>query len=192
MNNKLEIKKLNMMQVVKVYNQSLKYDFPANERRPLIIILKGMLTRTYECLGAFYKGRMLGYAFFLKHRNDYLWDYLAVFNKYRCKGVGTKVVQAIKEYYKAAHSVIGEVENPTFAKSRDRKELMTRRLDFYIRNGCIDTGVRTKTFGADFIIIQISGEKVDTARVAKLYQMHYKASLPRSVYDRNIKIYFDL
>ena len=188
-NNKLEINKLNIAQVISVYNKSLRHDFPANERRPLPLIIKGMLFGTYECLGAFYKGRLIGYAFFLKHGNDYLWDYLAVFERYRCKGAGARIIKAVKEYYKTADSVIGEVENPELAGPDEDNDMMARRLNFYLRNGCIDTGVRAVTFGAHFIIIQISGRKMSDTEVAKLYRTHYRVSLPKRIYDGNIKTY---
>lgn len=188
MSSKVEIKKLNIKQTIAVYNNSLKKEFPVNERRPLVLIIKGMFTNTYECLGAFYKGRMLGYAFFLKRDDDYLWDYLAVLKKYRCRGVGSKIIKAVKEFYKDANSVIGEVENPVYADNSEESEIMKRRLNFYLRNGCIDTGVRTITFGAHFIIIKILGKKQSKATVAKLYQRYYRDSLPRRIYVGNIKI----
>lgn len=191
MNNKLEIKKLNIRRTIAIYKMSLKKEFPVNERRPLFLIIRGMLAGTYECLGAFYNGKTVGYAFFLKHNNDYLWDYLAVLEKYRCKGAGSQIIGAVKEYYKNADSVIGEVENPDFAGPNEDKGIMTRRYNFYLRNGCVDTGVKAVTFGAHFIIIQIAGTKLDKEKVAKLYRMHYKVSLPRRFYENNIKVYKD-
>lgn len=188
----ITIKKLNIRDVIVIYRKSLKHEFPANERRPLIMIIKGMLAGTYECLGAFCEGRLLGYAFFLKHKDDYLWDYLAVLKKYRCKGVGSKIIQSVREYYKSADSVIGEVENPAYAKNDKDKEIMTRRLQFYLRNDCVDTGVRAVTFGARFIIIQLAGKKMDVSSVEQLYRMHYKLSLPRRLYDGNIKTCYNL
>lgn len=188
MSSKVEIKKLNIKQTIAVYNKSLKQEFPVNERRPLILIIKGMLTNSYECLGAFYKGRMLGYAFFLKCDDDYLWDYLAVLKKYRCRGVGSKIIKAVKEFYGDANSVIGEVENPVYAENDEDSKKMERRLNFYLRNGCVDTGVRTVTFGAHFIIIKILGENQSKGTVAKLYQRYYRDSLPRRIYAGNVKI----
>lgn len=187
MNDNITIKKLNIRDVIVIYHKSLKHEFPPNERRPLIMIIKGMFAGTYECLGAFSESRLLGYAFFLKHGNDYLWDYLTVLKKYRCRGVGSKIIQAVRAYYKSANSVIGEVENPAFAKSSEDKEIMTRRLQFYLRNDCVDTEVRSVTFGAHFIIIQLSGQRLDATTVVQLYRMHYKVSLPRRLYDGNIK-----
>lgn len=188
MNNNLEIKKLTIRQIIVVYSRSLKKEFPANERRPLFMIIKGVLAGNYECLGAFYKGRLLAYAFFLKNRNDYLLDYLAVFKRYRCKGVGTKVIQAIRKYYKDADSIIGEVENPDYADNGEDSERMKRRLDFYLKNACIDTGVRTITFGAHFIIIQLFGKQQSQADMAQIYQRHYKDYFPQRVYEKNVFI----
>ena len=191
MNNKLEIRKLKIRQTAAIYKVSLKKEFPVNERRPLSMIVRGMIAGTYECLGAFYKGRIIGYAFFLKHGNDYLWDYLAVPKKYRCKGVGSQIIKAVKEYYKNADSVIGEVENPACVGPNEDNDIMARRYNFYLRNGCVDTGVKAVTFGVNYIIIQISDQKMDAEKVAKLYQMHYKVSLPRRLYEKNINVYRD-
>lgn len=188
MSRKVEINKLNIRQVIAVYNKSLKKEFPANERRPLLMIIRGIIAGTYECLGAFYKGRIIGYAFFLRHNNDYLWDYLAVLKRYRCKGAGSQIIKAVREYYSSAESVIGEVEDSACASSNEDAQIKARRYNFYLRNGCVDTGVKTVTFGAHFIIIQISGKKLSRENVVKLYQMHYKTSLPKWLYEGNIKI----
>ena len=189
MNNKIEIKKLNIKQIVFVYNKSLKKEFPANERRPLTMIIVGAAKGTYECLGAFYKDKIIGYAFFVKHGDDYLWDYLAVFEKYRCKGAGAQIIKAVRNHYKTAHSVIGEVENPDCAEDNEDRNVMSRRLNFYLRNRCIDTGVKALTFGAHFIIIQLAGKKLEKAEVARLYRKHYRISLPKHLYEGNIKVY---
>lgn len=191
MSDEIEIKKLNTRQTVGIYNKSLKKEFPVNERRPLFLIIKGMFAGTYECLGAVCKGRIIGYAFFIKYGNDYLFDYLAVYEKYRCKGVGSQIIKAVREYYINADSIIGEVENPNFAGTAEEESLMARRYNFYLRNGCIDTGVKAETFGVHFIIIQLAGKELDRAKVAKLYQTHYKMSLPRHLYANNIKVYED-
>lgn len=61
MSKKIEIKELNIGQTIAVYNKSLKKDFPANEHRPLALIVKGMIAGTYECLGAFYKDNIKVY-----------------------------------------------------------------------------------------------------------------------------------
>lgn len=189
MSSDISIRKLNIIQIISVYNKSLKHEFPSNERRPLALIIKGVNAGTYECLGAFSGNELLGYAFFLKHGNDYLWDYLAVFEEYRCDGVGSKIIQAIREHYKSADSVIGEVENPEFARTDEERQLMTRRMDFYLRNGCIDTGVKAVTFGARFIIIQISGKSMGVSDLAELYKTHYRVSLPKRIYEGNIETY---
>lgn len=189
MEKDIKLEKLNIRQTIKVYNKSLKHAFPANERRPLIHIIRGMIIGSYECIGAFDEGEIVGYAFFVKQDRDYLWDYFAVLEEYRCSGIGTKILQAIKEYYKTADSIIGEVENPALAGPDDDSEIMSRRLNFYLRNGCVDTGVRTETFGANFIIIMILDKNIDTSRVASLYESHYRKFVPRRIYDANIKVY---
>lgn len=181
------IKKLNLLQIIKIYHKSLRHEFPRNERRPLFMIIKGTLSGTYECIGAFRNNTLLGYAFFVKNANDYLWDYLAVLKPYRNKGIGSHFLKKVVHYYKDAHSVIGEVEDPHYADDSLEISTRSRRLDFYMRNGCSDTNVRTNTFGVRFIIIQLAGDKIEPIEVSRLYKMHYRKSLPMHLYKNNIR-----
>lgn len=183
---KFEIRKLNVKQVIGTYHCYLSNDFPRDERRPLYIMLWGMATGRYECLGAFYKEKMLGYAFFVKQNNDYLWDYLAINKKLRDKGIGTIFLKKIMEYYREADSVIGEVENPATSGDEDERIIRERRIDFYLRNGCFDTTVRVSTFGVNFIILQATGKPQDVSAVKELYRTHYKLYLSERIYRKNI------
>lgn len=181
------IRKLNIIQIISIYQKSLRHEFPANERRPLMMILRGVYKGKYECLGVFKGKKIIGYAFFVKNENDYLWDYLAVLEEYRNKGVGSIIIKKVVRYYKNAHSVIGEVEDPYYSKDNNDKSIRERRLDFYMRNGCRDTLVRTKTFGVRFILIQIAGVNLLPAEVSRIYKSHYRKTLPKLLYKNNIK-----
>lgn len=185
---KIRVKKLTVKQVIGTYRLYLTKDFPREERRPLHIMLWGMVTGHYECLGAFYEGRMLGYAFLVKHNSDYLLDYLAVNRKMRDKGIGTFFLKRIMEYYKDADSVICEVEDPDTAKDEAERVTRERRIDFYLRSGCIDTTVRTRTFGVDFIILRVAGRQQDAKTVKELYKTHYGLYLSERMYRKNIHI----
>lgn len=181
--------KLNIWQIISVYYKSLKLEFPPNERRPLMLIIKGLITHNYECMGAFFKNEMLGYAFLIKNGNDYLLDYLAVFKDYRCMGVGSRIIQALKEDYKYADSVIAEVENPLYAENEAENNTMSRRMAFYLKNGCLDTKVRSVTFGAHFIIIKLCGKEYGADDLQDLYRTHYRNSLPKGLFEGNINTY---
>lgn len=184
----IEVKKLNMAQVISTYRHFLVKDFPEDEQRPLIGMLKGMVMGNYECLGAFENGEMRGYAFFIKHENDYLWDYLATCKEIRNKGLGTAFLKKIMEYYKDADSVIGEVEDPDSTDDDAEKKLRQRRLDFYLRNGVIDTNVRACTFGVRFLILQAAGKPQKRERTENIYFRHYRLYYSKKKCQKSIKI----
>lgn len=189
----MEIKSLTIEQVKQVYEESMKVDFPDNERKPLAMILKALENGTYECLGAFMEegevDKIVGYAFFVKTENDYLFDYLAVMKDYRNKGIGAEFLKGIAKHCENYESVIGEVEDPACAKTEDEKKLQQRRRDFYFRNGYVDTKVRVKLFGVDYLVIEMNKNVTHTEQeIKELYKKHYEAMLPKLLYKTMVKI----
>ena len=185
------IKNLTQEQVKTIYKDHMINDFPASELKPLSMILKGMKKKIFECLGYVDEesGEILAYAVFVKNGNDYLFDYLAVISDSRNSGIGSSFLKQIAEYYKHADSVIGEVEDPVFAKDDEEKNLQERRIGFYKRNGYIDTNVRVKLFGVDFKVFEMNlGRKHSEEEIKQLYKSHYKKILPRFLYWRSVKI----
>ena len=180
------VRKLNICQIVKVYYKYLSKDFPRNERRPLSLMIKGRLFGNYECLGAFLEDELVGYAFFIKNGNDILFDYLATKKECRNKGLGAEILVQVRDFYKNVNSIIGEVENPYYSDNESSKKLQTRRLEFYKRNGFVDTDVRTCTFGVNFIILQDIDKAKTTEQVRALYEMHYRRYLPKKLFENNI------
>ena len=185
------IKNLTQDQVKTIYNNHMVNDFPASELKPLSMILKGMEKKIFECLGQVDEesGEILAYAVFVKNGNDYLFDYLAVISDSRNSGIGSSFLKQIAEHYKQADSVIGEVEDPVFAKDDEEKNLQERRIGFYKRNGYIDTNVRVKLFGVDFKVFEMNlGRKHSEEEIKQLYKSHYKKILPIFLYWRSVKI----
>lgn len=184
-----DISLLSREQIKEVYKESMMVDFPDNERKPLSMIMKALDKGAYICLGVIDKVKVLGYAFFVKNENDYLFDYLAVINGNRNNGLGSFFLKHIAEYFKDANSIIGEVEDPQCAKTEEDRLLQQRRYNFYMRNGFVDTGVKANVFGADFIIIELKLGSVHTQdEIKKLYLNHYKSFLPRLMFYRKVKI----
>ena len=185
------IKNLTQEQVKTIYNNHMVNDFPASELKPLSMILKGMEKKIFECLGYVDEesGEILAYAVFVKNGNDYLFDYLAVISDSRNSGIGSSFLKQIAEHYKHADSVIGEVEDPVFAKDDKEKNLQERRIGFYKRNGYIDTNVRVKLFGVDFKVFEMNlGRKHSEEEIKQLHKSHYKKILPIFLYWRSVKI----
>ncbi len=61
----MNIDVLTLPEIRDVYDQQLKYDFPANERKPLSMIEKSLKNQRYLCYGLRNDDEILAYAFFV-------------------------------------------------------------------------------------------------------------------------------
>lgn len=186
-----EIKELTKKQVENIYYARMKKDFPPDELRPLQMIYKVMDEGLYVCYGLIDEGNILGYVFLARLRDtaDYLVDYLAVKSDMRNQGIGALILEKLRDILNGANSIIVEVENPEYAQKEEEKALKTRRYDFYMRNGLVDTGVKATCFGVPFILLEMTGKKTITQDTMKeLYKAHYKELLPKEMYEKNVFI----
>ena len=164
-------------------------DFPANERRPLPLILKAMDEERYVCYALTQDEQVLSYAFFAKLENACLLDYLATDEAHRSQGLGGEFLRALREELTDAGCIIAEVEDPAFAPDATAASLQTRRLRFYERNGFQDTGVRANAFGVDFILIEMLLDKAHSAElIREQYQALYQSILPEHLFRKHIKV----
>ena len=185
----MEIIKLNVWQMFRIYYTKMKKDFSKNELKPFMMIAKGMKRGDYECVGLLEGDKFLGYGVMFKHGNDYLFDYLATEKDERNKGIGAKFLNMMKDYLKDADSVIGEVEDPEFGKDEADKKLRQRRVGFYLRNGIVDTNIRVKLFGEYFYVMEmVINRPHSSSEVESLYKMHYRLNLPAKMYEENVEI----
>ena len=184
----MELIQLNKDQVASLYEESMVHDYKKDELKPLKMILKAMDEGIYESLGLSDGERLLGYTFLVKQGKRYLVDYLAVYPEERDKGRGATILKLLSEYITDAEMVIVEVEDPFYAESSEEKEIQERRVSFYFRNGCSDTGLRVRCFGVPFIIICFAGKSsLDRDAVWEAYQSFYRAVLPKKMFEANIE-----
>ena len=184
-----ELKLLSLDQIEKIYIERMVEDFPSNELKPLDMIKKLILEGNYDCYGLFENDEIVGYIFLnrLKGQQNYLIDYLATVPNRRNSGLGATIIKRLSEKLSDADSIIGEVENPEYEMNVLNKELQTRRLNFYLRNGFKDTKVRATCFGVPFIIIELVDKMSKSENeIKELYKQHYKAMLPKELYDTKI------
>ena len=183
----MRLGKLTKAQMEKIYQERMKEDFPPNELDPLEVINESVERGNYECFGLMDGEGITGYTFLIKHGEDYLIDYLAIYPEWRKHGLGGELVRLLGEYLVHAKSIILEVEDPEFARNAVEKEMRAGRLEFYLRRGFRDTGVRVTYFEAPFIILEMEQTRVHTAEEIKaLYEMHYKVFLPDGMYEKNV------
>ncbi len=184
----MKLKQLSKDEVITLFNERIVNDFAKEEIKPLNVILKAMDDGIYECLGLFDGDAIYGYTFLVKMGMNYLVDYVAVYPEHRNNGVGSKMLSCLSDYLAKADLVIGEVEDPDYTEDEELKSLQKRRIEFYKRNGCRDTGLRVRCFGVPFIILETAGSTgAGKDELWEVYQSFYKAVLPKEMFERNVE-----
>ncbi len=184
----MELKKLSKELIAEIYNTRMKIDFPPEELKPRFVILDGYDKGIYEGLGLYDGAEIVGYTYLVKQSTNYLVDYLAVFPDKRNTGIGSALIKLLSEYIGDNGRIVVEVEDPEYAQDAADRELRTRRLNFYLRNGCHDTGVRVKCFGVEFILLTMGTPDSHKEKNWEVYSSLYKAILPPGMYDENIEL----
>lgn len=187
------LKILNTQQAAQIYSSLLVHDFPADECKPLERILDAMAEGNYRCIGIYEEAELRGYAFFVTltqdGRQEILLDYFAVVREYRSSGIGSRFLREVPALFPDAGAVLIEAETPEAAASPEEKTLRERRIRFYERCGCTDTGVRARAFEADFVLLQLPvTASYPPDEVRRVYAAVYQKILPASLYHANIEI----
>lgn len=184
----MELITLDKDRVASLYEERMVHDFKKDELKPLKMILKALDEGIYECLGLSDGAGLVGYTFLVKQGKRYLVDYLAVYPKERNKGRGADILKLLRDHITDAEMIIAEVEDPIYAESLEEKKIQERRVSFYFRNGCSDTGVRVRCFGVPFIVISfVENSSLNRDTVWEAYQSFYRAVLPRRMFEANIE-----
>lgn len=133
--------------VKKLYEQS----FPDNERKPFRMLLMHWKKGKSDLLVIREENNdsLIGFAFFMKNKEDILFDYLAMSPECRNKGYGSEAIKLIKERY-CGKRIFGEVEFPD--EKFDNNPERIRRMNFYLRNGMHRSGIVVNLFGAEYEI----------------------------------------
>lgn len=184
----MKIRELSCDEITVIYNKRLIKDFIKDELKKLPMILKAVDDGVYEGLGIFDDSEMIGYMFLVKQGHDYLIDYFAIFPEYRNKGLGGESIRLLYEYLPEDGLIILEVEDPFYTKETDLKDLQTRRIGFYERNGCRDSGLRARCFGVPFIILELRNTRISSAtKLWKKYQSFYEAVFSREIMEKYVE-----
>ncbi len=184
----IKLIQLNKDEVTALYHERMVNDFIEDELKPLWAIHKAMDAGTYEALGLTDEDMIIGYVFLVRQGRNYLVDYFATYPDQRNKGLGAEILKLLGGYLSDADVIIGEVEDPAFAENEEQRNLQNRRIGFYKRNGCSDTGLRVKCFGVPFIVMQTKESgSMDRDALWETYQSFYRAVLPKAMFDKNIE-----
>ena len=178
----LAIGQLSDADIERVYHEHMTADFPPDELKPLRIIKKSLRQGRYVCYGLWAAGELAGYAFYVRQAAPvvgYMGDYIGIFPDRRDSGLGTAFQRML--YDRAltdAQFLLNEVEDPDTAPDPAAKERMLRRIRHHARVGWQDTGVRVRTWGVDFRLMEYPLKTLhDPETVRRLYWGIYRLSL---------------
>jgi len=184
------IKKMGKSELEEIYLKILPTHFPQNEIKPWQKVSNLWDMGRYSGYLWEENDELIGYALLFAGEEQYwLLDYYAVMENKRNYGYGSKFLQEIKEVFKDESGIIIEAENPQFAEDNNDEILRKRRINFYLRNGCVPTGVWARAAGVEYVIVyipcqkemhtEIIGQQLDdiyhkVLRVGDLVQIRYK------------------
>ena len=183
----MELRELTSEEIRDIYKKHLCRDFPADELKPLDRIEVSLKDGTYRCIGAYEEGAFRAYAFFVIIGDRCLLDYFGVVPYVRGTGVGTTFLKQVLSSLDMKMILIEIASAPAAAGSRTA-QIRSRRKKFYLNAGCRDTNVRFITFGVKFLLLEYptsiahSPEEIEGG-----YRGIYRAILPGSIYERNIR-----
>lgn len=187
-NKELILRQLNIEEMKYVYDTYMTEHFPDDELKPFQLIKSVYDQGCYDALGIIYNNKIIGYAYFVKIDNKYLFDYFGITDQYRNLGIGSYMLDKIRTFYKDAECIIGEVEDYNLADPEQRT-IQERRYNFYLRNGCVDTGLKVLLFDVDYIIIILSSNReIPTDNIKNMYLNIYKHVLPDKLFSKKVKI----
>lgn len=159
-----------------IYNKYIHLHFAEDEIKPLIAIERMWEEGYYQAIavipqeiireagmGILDHGRLImdpetaaekimGYAFFTgcPGGDMPLLDYLAIREEYRNQGLGSLILQKLKEAMPDAKGILIETEDIAYAKTEEEHTDRLRRNAFYTRNGVSSTGVHSMIYGARY------------------------------------------
>ena len=182
----LRIQELSLNQIRKLYLERLKRDFPPDEIKPLSRIERALARGEYVCYGAMDGEAILAYAFFVVTGKRALFDYFAVAEELRDRGIGSRFIRELMDgLLSQMDCVLLEVDDPDHGQRQEEVALRNRRLAFYLRNGLTDTGVRTKVYGVDFRILSLPvGRMPSVDETRTVYVELYHTILPPKLYEK--------
>jgi len=156
---------LHWLKIKRLYRSA----FPPSERKPFAIIRamqkKGKTDVWYFSQG----GRFAGFSATINGDHLILLDYLAVPKSLRSRGIGTGMLERMKEFY-AGKGFFVEIES-VHEKAGNLAQRM-RRKQFYENSGFVDLHVTASVFGVNMDLLGV-GCEMDFARYRAFYRDNY-------------------
>ena len=176
-------------QVEMLYRTRLKKDFPRSELKPLSGMRHSWEKEAYDCYTLVDGDNTLGYAFFVRLGDNYLFDYLAIVREHRDEGLGSLFLKLLADRLQGAECVVGEVEDPDKATNEEMRILRERRMQFYLRAGYRRTELTSIVFGVAYRILEVpTGKEHTSEELREIYSELYRSILPRTFFQSQFQV----
>ena len=138
----LRLRELTTPELLRIYEERMRKDFPANELKKPEMLEDLMDKGLYLPCEALAGEEEAGYAHFLlgpPGRDLCLLDYYAIREDLRGAGYGSGLLPLMNRRFSDQKLLLCEVEDPFLAKDEEEARAMHRRMAFYLRAGWRDT-----------------------------------------------------
>lgn len=184
----MELKLATPEQVREIYERDLKVSFPPAELKPVKNILEMMEAGCYRPWCLFDGEEIVGECFLWLGRPGWaLLDYLCVSPKCRNGGLGSVILQKLREA-EGDTVIFGESESPADAPDPAMAE---RRLGFYARNGLRTAGYDTEMFGVHYKTLYLAAAEVDEAALMREHRFVYENTFAADKFRKYVRIPYD-
>lgn len=127
--------------------------FPDNERKPFSLI-RSMQKKGKSDIWYFEKNnKFVGLTFTINSNEMILIDYLAVVSAKRSNGIGSEIIEHLRNYY-TGKGIFVEIES-VYEKCDNLNDRL-RRKQFYLRNGMLPMKVMIVLFGVKMELMGIN------------------------------------
>ena len=157
----MTIRELEAREIEKIYREEMTGDFPAEELKPIDLILRLKAEGRYCAFGNFEGEKLTAYAFLIHEKDDpvYLLDFFAVCRGGRDQGIGSTFIRELLHKLNPEFWIL-EVEDIASAANEEEREIRTRRMDFYHKNGVKDTTMYTCQYGVNLKLLYLSEKEI--------------------------------
>ncbi len=166
----MNIQKLEIPQLEKLYHAHMEKDFVPQELRPWHSVERLTEQGCYAAFACCEAGVLL--------------DYFAVVPQLRGKGVGSRFFRELRGVFPQfeASCVFIEVESLESACSPEEREVRRRRIRFYQRCGCEGTPIFAHLFGVEYQILAfpLEGQLPSPEELEAALMRIYQVVIPRS------------
>lgn len=181
----MQLREVTLAELKQLYDTQFLQDFPKNEVRIWWSIEKMYAANHYKAFVLENNNAdLLGYACFVYDdtKPAAMLDLFAIIENYRQDGYGSKFLQLLRKQL-TCEALILEVETPETIEQQ-------KRIDFYCKNGAIQTAYRWQAFDVlyDILYLPIKNNTQTDEQIAKQIRPLYDLALPADILDHKTQL----